>query len=205
MRASRLALDSGGNVYTAGNFTGSVYFDIGTNTANLNSNGGSADIFVVKTTQELPTSPQLSRLTDSPDPAPKNGPLTLTANAVRIVAGGSNVASVSFYRDTNGNGTLEVGTDTLLGTDTNGSNGWSLTTTAPNKNGITTYFAQAKDSSNVVGNVVSARNRVGPGGPATSADAAGTTGDAAVTCDDTILACGVARKRVESSAPSNFD
>ena len=75
------------------------------------------------------------------------------------------MASVSFYRDVNGNGTLEVGTDTFLGTDTDGSNGWSLTTTTTNKNGITSYFGQTKDSANVAGNVVSARNRIGPGGP----------------------------------------
>lgn len=93
--------------------------------------------------------------------APHTGP----DDSEQRCVGGSNVASVSFYRDKNGNGTLEVDTDTLLGTDTDGSDGWSLATTAASKNSITSYFAQAKDSSNVTGNVVSARNRVGPGGP----------------------------------------
>jgi len=162
-----IAVDASGEIVSVGNFAGSADFDTGASVASLVS-AGQTDTFVLRTVQATPTTPQLLRLIDSPDPGPKNGTLTLSTQDIRIVAGGSNVASVSFYRDKNGNGTLQVGTDTFLGTDTNGSNGWSLTTTAPNKNGIYTYFAQAKDSSNVAGNVVSARNRVGPGGPVAS-------------------------------------
>ncbi len=84
------------------------------------------------------------------------------------------------YRDKNGNVVLDVGTDRLLGTDSVGSNGWSLTTTVPNKNGIFTYFAQAKDSAAVAGNVVSARNRVGPGGPVAAMVVTRDSGQAAI-------------------------
>lgn len=49
-----------------------------------------------------------------------------------------------------------------------GSTGCSLPRTAPNNTAIYTYFAQVKDSSNVAGNVVSASNRVGPGGSVAS-------------------------------------
>ena len=91
----------------------------------------------------------------------------LTAADVRVIAGGSNVASVSFYRDKNSNGVLEIGTDTLLGTDTNGSNGWSLSLTVSIPKNVQqqtfTYFAQAKDSSNVAGNVVSTTNTIKKG------------------------------------------
>ena len=95
----------------------------------------------------------------------RGGTLTLTAAGIRVVSGGSNIAKVSFYRDANKNGTLEVGTDTLLGTDTDGSNGWNLAVSIPSnfKVGTYTYFAQAKDSANVAGNVVSTTNTVSGG------------------------------------------
>ena len=35
------------------------------------------------------------------------------------------IQDVAFYRDTNGNGALDVGTDALLGTDTDGTDGWA--------------------------------------------------------------------------------
>ena len=74
------------------------------------------------------------------------------------------MANVSLYPNKNLNGVLDVGTDTLLGTDTDGSNGWSLSLTVSLPRGqqqVTyTYFAQAKDSANVVGNVVSTTNTI---------------------------------------------
>ncbi|MCH2420088.1 MAG: hypothetical protein MK181_09770, partial [Acidimicrobiales bacterium] len=42
-----MAVDSSGNVYTAGSFSGTVDFDPGAGTANLSSNG-SEDVFVSK-------------------------------------------------------------------------------------------------------------------------------------------------------------
>lgn len=52
--------------------------------------------------------------------------------------------SISFYRDANGNGNLDVGTDDLLGTDTNGGDGWHVGVGIPGNfpTGMYTYFAQ---------------------------------------------------------------
>ena len=47
-RAQAMELDSAGNIYTSGFFSGTVDFDPGTGTANRTSAGGSADIFVSK-------------------------------------------------------------------------------------------------------------------------------------------------------------
>jgi hypothetical protein len=77
--------------------------------------------------------PTISSLTDSSDPV-KQGQ-TLTASVT------GSPESVAFYRDSNGNGTLNVGTDTLLG---NGSDGWSVSVGIPVNFAIDTYtyFAQ---------------------------------------------------------------
>src|SRR5262249_23022532 len=90
-----------------------------------------------------PSAPHINSLSDSPDPSKRGGTLTLTANSVT-----GTVSSVSFYRDGNGNGTLDVGTDLLLGTDTNGANGWSVSVSIPSTFplGTYTYFAQASGS-----------------------------------------------------------
>jgi hypothetical protein len=46
---SSIAVDSSGNVYTTGQFLGTVDFDPGAGVSNLNSSAGSYDIFVTKT------------------------------------------------------------------------------------------------------------------------------------------------------------
>ena len=84
--------------------------------------------------------PTIGALTDSPDPVIQGSTLTLTANGVTDDHG---VASVSFYRDANSNGIGEPGE--LLGTDTNGADGWSWTGTVTWAPGTHTYLAQATD------------------------------------------------------------
>ena len=57
--------------------------------------------------------PTIGSLSVSPDPVTQGNSLTLTANSVADSDG--TVAKVEFYRDTNGNGVIDVGTDTLFG------------------------------------------------------------------------------------------
>jgi len=90
--------------------------------------------------------PTIASLSDSPDPVTRPGSLTLTANGVADTDGA--VASVAFYRETNGTAGLQAGAggDTLLGTDTNGADGWSVVaSTAGLSSGDHTYYAQATD------------------------------------------------------------
>ena len=61
---------------------------------------------------------------------------------------------MAFYLDSNGDGKLEPGTDTLLGYGTQTSPGvWALTfSTADWAAAVNTLFAQAKDSYNLFSN-----------------------------------------------------
>ena len=81
----------------------------------------------------------------------------VTLSAQNVTDADNAVAAVGFYLDANGNGTLEIGTDTLLGTDTDGSNGWSCTVaTAALPLGNVRYFARAVDTTELPSNVVTA-------------------------------------------------
>src|SRR4029453_17038715 len=71
----------------------------------------------------VPTIVSLS--TDAPNPVIRGTDIILTANTVDDTDG--TIAKVEFYRDSNGNGTLEVGTDALLGSDTDSTGGWTFT------------------------------------------------------------------------------
>lgn len=62
----------------------------------------------------LLSAPIIQSLEDSPDPVHENDLLTLTARNVVDPDGGA-IVQVRFYRDSNANGTLEVGTDPLMG------------------------------------------------------------------------------------------
>ncbi len=79
--------------------------------------------------------------------------LTLTANTVTDDAG---VTKVEFYLDANGNGTLEVGTDTFLGNGTQSGSDWSLAVdTAGWADGTYTMLARAQDTDSAWGDAVS--------------------------------------------------
>ena len=52
---------------------------------------------------------------------------------------------MEFYRDSNNNGTLEVGTDALLGSDTTPADGWKWTAAAGSTLGTEQYLARAQD------------------------------------------------------------
>ena len=90
--------------------------------------------------------PVVNSVSDSPDPVTASGGLTLTANAS---ATRNAVASVSFYRESNGTSGLQIGSggDALVGTDTAASNGWSVSVnTAGLASGTYTYYALATDT-----------------------------------------------------------
>ncbi len=90
------------------------------------------------------TNPSINSLSDSPDPVVVPNDVTLTANGVSDPDG--TVAMVEFYRDADGDGALDVDTDELLGTDTTGSDGWTLAVSSANlPTGVNRYFAIAVD------------------------------------------------------------
>lgn len=102
----------------------------------------------------LPDAPQIGVLTSSANPVTTGASLTLTASQITDINPGATISQVAFYRDANGNGKLDTGTDTLLGYGTRTSAGvWSLTFTLPSTwtPGSYTLLAQARDNFGVVG------------------------------------------------------
>src|SRR5205823_5511201 len=100
------------------------------------------------------TPPTIASLSDSPDPVIRPNNLTLTANSV--TAGGSSISAVEFYRDTNGNGILDVGADTLLGSDMDAAGGWSVAvSTLGFPLNANSYFSRAQNADGFWSNVVS--------------------------------------------------
>ena len=97
--------------------------------------------------------PVIAFVTDAPDPVKKPGNLVLSATGVADADG--TVAAVLFYRDANANGVFDLATDTLVATDSDGSNGWfaSVATNAFTP-GINTFFAVARDDFNDLGAAV---------------------------------------------------
>ena len=72
---------------------------------------------------------------------------TLTASNITDGNAAATIAQVAFYVDSNNDGILEPGTDTLLGYGTQTSPGvWSYTFRVTQSTGNYTLFAQAKDS-----------------------------------------------------------
>ena len=110
--------------------------------------------------------PTIDSLQVSADPVTPPASLTLTALGVTDPNGAGTVSAVEFFRDANGNGTLEVGTDTLLGTDTSAAGGWSWTgSTAGWPIGSQTYLARAQDNVGAWSNVVTNTGEVLTPGP----------------------------------------
>lgn len=106
--------------------------------------------------------PTVESLSAEPDTVTRPEELALTASGVDDPDGAGTVAAVEFYRDTNANGTFEAGTDVLIGTDTNGTDGWSWT--GPTAGWPTghphTYFARARDNYSIYSEAVSATSIV---------------------------------------------
>ena len=78
--------------------------------------------------------------------------------------------SVGAFRDADGNGTLEAGIDNLLGTDTDGGDGWSIaTSTAGFSLGVQSYFAQATDNEGLTSDAAIVTGAVEASAPVVSA------------------------------------
>ncbi len=101
----------------------------------------------------LPSDPEIGSFTASPNPVVSGSSTTLTASNITDGNPGATVTQVAIYLDSNGDGKLEPGTDTLLGYATQTSPGvWTFTYTVNLPSGSTyTLFAQAQDSDNVLG------------------------------------------------------
>jgi hypothetical protein len=94
--------------------------------------------------------PVVATLTDSPDPVDPGQNVVLTAGGVAdpLDPAGS-VASVAFYRESNGIPGLQPGEggDTPLGVDSDSADGWSLSVSTAGLSGDTyTYYARATDN-----------------------------------------------------------
>ena len=99
--------------------------------------------------------PQIDSLSITPNPAEIGQTVTLTALGVTDPDG--TVSSLTFYEDTDGSGSLEIATDAAVGTDTDGSDGWSASVdTTGFSAGTYRYFAQALDNESNPSNVVTA-------------------------------------------------
>ncbi|OPX25203.1 MAG: hypothetical protein B1H04_00490 [Planctomycetales bacterium 4484_123] len=71
----------------------------------------------------------------------------ITLTAIGVADGDGNLQRVEFYRDENDNGTLEIGTDSYLGSDYSAIGGWQrVASTAGMDSGWTWFFTRARDT-----------------------------------------------------------
>jgi uncharacterized delta-60 repeat protein len=96
----------------------------------------------------LANGPQIGSFTASPNPVPAGNTLTLTVQSITDPNPSANITQVGLYADSNGDGKLEPGSDTLLGYATQTSPGvWTFTfATTGWAPGNYTLFAQAEDN-----------------------------------------------------------
>lgn len=91
----------------------------------------------------------------SPDPLIFGDPVTLTASGVMDLDGW--VRRVEFFGDADGSGAYEPENDVLIGEDTDGNDGFSITALYPQETGLTgtiRFFARAVDNLGVAGPMV---------------------------------------------------
>ncbi len=100
-----------------------------------------------KTLTAVVTSPpRIGNLSATPNPVSRGQ--TLTLSATDVVDDDGTVASVAFYRDTDGDG-LVTAVDKLLSTDTNATNGWGVSISSSSSSlitGVNRILAVAKDN-----------------------------------------------------------
>ena len=110
-----------------------------------NGNWSSPAVTTGAITNRPNVAPSIGSLIIEPDPATQGDEITLTAQNVQDSDG--SVSQVEFYRDINSNGSLDIGTDTLLGTDSSSAGGWSWTgPTGGFTAGSNVFFARAQDN-----------------------------------------------------------
>jgi hypothetical protein len=97
--------------------------------------------------------PEITSFTASPNQVTAGSSVTLTASSIIDTNPNSTITQVAFYVDSNSDGVLDAGDTQLVGTLTQSSSNWTLS--SPNAFGLSagTYklFAQAEDSSGVFG------------------------------------------------------
>jgi uncharacterized delta-60 repeat protein len=95
----------------------------------------------------LPSAPEVGSFTANPNPVTAGSSVTLTASNITDRNPNASITQVAFYVDSNGDGVLEPGTDTLLGYGTPSNGTWTLTFSTTNwALAVDTLFAQAADN-----------------------------------------------------------
>ncbi|MCA9262189.1 MAG: proprotein convertase P-domain-containing protein [Planctomycetales bacterium] len=106
------------------------------------SNSGDLDYVMRFVPAADPTVPRVNGFLASPNPVDQGSQVDLTVVGLYDPAG--RVNSVAFYHDVNGDRRVTPGTDTLVGTDSKGADGWSVAgSTAGLSLGANTFLAQA--------------------------------------------------------------
>ena len=103
---------------------------------------------VVSDTVTSTAAPVISEMTISPIDLLRGDTLTLSVDDLDVSDPDGSVSSISYYRDSNGNGVFDAGTDEVLGTVSSPSNGtWEIThsNTLNWDLGAQDYFARAQD------------------------------------------------------------
>ena len=104
-------------------------------------------------------SPAVRSLRVGPDPVIEGATLHLEASGVTALG---QVTAVTFWRDADHDGTFDPAQDQWLGTDAQGSDGWTLSVSSAGfGRGDQRYFAQAVNSRNIAGRVATTTGTVG--------------------------------------------
>ena len=107
------------------------------------------DVFTVR----VNAAPAIAGMTASPSTVDVDAPFALTVGLATDDAG---IARIDFYRDADGDGTLDTTVDPLVGSDTDGVGGWRASlTTAGLALGSHRFFAQATDTDGALSNAIS--------------------------------------------------
>jgi cyclophilin family peptidyl-prolyl cis-trans isomerase len=113
---------------------------------------GSTSSTITATVVVQNAAPVVSAFSVTPDPVRGNGPVILTASAADP---DGEVTLVRFFRDSNNNGTFDLGTDASLGQDADAAGGYSIVVdTAGFGIGSIRYFAVATDAEGRTGEAV---------------------------------------------------
>ncbi|MGO9468335.1 MAG: endonuclease/exonuclease/phosphatase family protein [Isosphaeraceae bacterium] len=116
-------------------------------------------------TVTAPVGPAIGSLSVSPTSVSAGATVVLTANNV-VEDGPGSIASVEFYRESNGIDGLQIGSDAPVGSGTRSGSNWTLSvSTSGLSGGSYTYYAVATDNASQVSNPVSTTLSVS--GPAT--------------------------------------
>jgi uncharacterized delta-60 repeat protein len=116
--------------------------------------GGSGTFAVAR---YLASQPQIGSFAATPNPVTAGSSVTVTASNITDANPNVTITQVAIYLDSNNDGTLEPGTDQLLGYATQTSPGvWTLTNSSVFglTAGTYTLFAQAEDSDGVLGDPI---------------------------------------------------